>query len=242
MTDQAITKAGYHSFSGFKTFILKLGESVIPHQIDRSTLSGKSGSDQSSLINTLRWLQLIDDEGHPSSELSSLVKGGEDEFAENLNPIIRGAYDLLSDGSIDIKKGTASQLEKRFREYGNSGSILIKAIAFFLAASKEAGIELSPHFKTPAKPKGSGVGKRRAKKAVSNHTEQNLQPVDPTPPADKNMIAIPIAIPNRSEGKILLPENLTGAEWDYVSNMIKFVIENYHKMSVNQVNEEEEVT
>ena len=239
MTDQVTIKAGYHSFSGFKTFVLKLGESVIPHQIDRSTLIGKSGSDQSSLLSTLRWLRLIDDEGHPSPELSSLAKEGEDKFAENLRPIIEKAYDLLSDNSIDIKKGTANQLEKRFREYGNSGSILIRAIAFFLAAAKESNIELSPHFKAPPKSKTNGATKRRTKKSTANSNEDTPPPPDP-PTTDKNMVTIPIAIPNRDEGKILLPKNLTDTEWDYVSNMIKFVIDSYHKMSVNQINNNEE--
>ncbi len=52
-------------------------------------------------------------------------------------------------GGIDLKRATGSQVHEAFRKKNVQGSTAIKAIAFFLAAAKEAGIEVSKHVKPP---------------------------------------------------------------------------------------------
>jgi hypothetical protein len=205
-----------------------MGETVIPHQIDRSILKNKSGSDQSKLIAALKWFKLIDDEGHPSPELNKLADAGDSDFGPIFKPIILNAYTMLTDGSINVASGTSAQLEAKFREYGMNGSTLTKAIAFFLGAAREADIEISPHFKAPLRAKTNGTIRKRKKK---NNGDEPSDPPPPPPATKQGMVSIPIAIPNNAHGEILLPNDLSEDEWDYVSGIISFMIDGYRKMS-----------
>jgi len=233
MADVTVTRPPYATFSSFRSLLGQLGESVLPHQIDRSLLTNKSGSDQSALIAALKWFELIDDSGRPTSQLKSLVQNSENDFAGLFRPLVQQSYVFMTDGSLNIENGTSKQLEQRFREYEISGSTLTKAISFFLSACKEAGIQVSPHFKAPSKPNGAPRRRTRKKEAtedgVADSNESNTATLEVP---REGMVEIPIAIPNRQPGVILLPEGLEEDEWDYVTGMITFVIERYHKMAV----------
>ena len=138
----------YIAFGTFSNFIKGLGETGVPDRIDKSLLRSFSGSNQSALLGALKWFKLIDDVGTPSAKLEEYSKGTESPNVV-LAELIRSAFAFVSDGTIKLEKATGSQIEEKFREYGIGGSTIGKAMAFFIAACKEAGIPLSPHIKLP---------------------------------------------------------------------------------------------
>ena len=75
MEDQE-NKRGSPAYVPYKTFtnlINSLNESGAPSQIDRSVLKNMSGSDQSAILLSLKYLGLITDQGVPANEFQQLI-------------------------------------------------------------------------------------------------------------------------------------------------------------------------
>jgi hypothetical protein len=120
-----------------------------------------SGAAQSSLVNTLKTLGLISNDGIPTEALAHIVKLQGVERQKILNGIITTSYPFLFDGRIDVKNATVRLLEEQFNEAGASGDTQKKCISFFLAIAKEAGVPLSTYLSKYSKGgKGSGGGAR----------------------------------------------------------------------------------
>lgn len=138
----------YVSYKAFIRFINGLRDGNLPSRIDRSILGGMSGSGQSSLLGGLEFLGLIDAGGKPLPALEELVTLSGTHYNAKLKELLTTSYGFLFDG-IDLKRATGSQVHEAFRKQNVQGSTAIKAIAFFLAAAKDAGIEISKHVKPP---------------------------------------------------------------------------------------------
>ena len=138
----------YVAFSTFINFIKGLEESGVPSRIDKSLLRNMSGANQSALISALKWFDLIDDVGMHGKRLEDFVGAGDDRAAM-LRAMLPNAYAFMANGVINLERATGAQLEEQFRAYGVTGSTIVKAMAFFIAACKEAGIGLSNHIKLP---------------------------------------------------------------------------------------------
>jgi hypothetical protein len=152
----------YIAFSTFMSFIKGLGETGVPSRIDKSLVRNMSGSNQSSLLAALKWFKLMDDAGQHGEALDKLVKASADP-GPVLRELLPGAYAFMADGSIDLARATGAQIEEKFRAYGISGETVVKAMSFFIAACKEAGMPLSSHIKLPKVVRPNGAAK--AKKA-----------------------------------------------------------------------------
>lgn len=150
----------YIAFSTFLSFIKGLEATGIPDRIDKSLLRNMSGSNQSALFAALKWFGLIDDAGLHGDPLESLVRSG-DSVGTVLRPMLTSAYKFMSDGSTDLGRATGGQIEERFRAYGLSGATIVKAMSFFLAACKEAGVPLSAHIKLPKVARANGATKAK---------------------------------------------------------------------------------
>lgn len=150
----------YIAFPTFLSFIKGLGEAGVPSRIDKSLLRNMSGSNQSALLSALKWFALIDDSGRHGDRLDLLVKAG-DKAGEVLRGMLPDAYLFMSDGTIDVARATGAQLEEKFREYGISGETVAKAMSFFLAACKEAGMTVSSHIKLPKITRANGAAKAK---------------------------------------------------------------------------------
>ena len=137
----------YVSYKSFIRFINGLRDHL-PSRIDRSILAGMSGSGQSALIGSLEFLGLIDQGGKPQPALEELVTLNGAQYSAKLKELLTASYGFLFDG-VDLKRATGSQVHEAFRKKNVQGSTAIKAIAFFLAAAKDAGIEVSKHVKPP---------------------------------------------------------------------------------------------
>jgi hypothetical protein len=140
----------YLSFNTFINFIEELAKVGVPNKIDRNikTLSSFSGAAQAQLITTLKYFRLVSGrDGTPTEKLHKLIEASEEEKKTLLQAIIIASYPFLFNEGFDIKSATSKDLQLRFEKAGAFGGTIRKSVAFFLAAAKYTGIELSPHIK-----------------------------------------------------------------------------------------------
>ncbi len=225
----------YCSYATFANFVKSLQPDGAPDRIDKSVIRTLSGSAQSALLNGLRWMNLIDGDGKPTPALDKLVASDETAYPDALREVLEQSYAFVTDGSIQLSKATGSQVEGKFREYGISGSTVVKSIAFFIQAARVAKIPLGPHVKAP-KQAGASNGVKRAaarKQQVEQVPQVNEQPQS-VPGADGRLpLAIPgfvrIAIPlhGMKDGAVFLPDKLSRAQWEHALKITKFLIDNY---------------
>lgn len=221
--DKSVPPA-YTSYKSFKNFISGLREAGVPSRIDRSVLKKMSGSEQSAMIGSLRWLGLIEADGTPTADLHSIVDSNDAQYSIKLGQLLVKSYVFLTDKSIDLSRATGQQLIERFREFNASGSTIDKALGFFLSAAREAGITISPHMRMPTRASSKGGGPKRPK------TPPALPEVpgsDPSPPATEGMLRITIPLSGMKEGVIYLPAGLDAKAWGYAKNMTKVILDNY---------------
>jgi Family of unknown function (DUF5343) len=151
----------YLSHKTFDNFIngLKTG---VPARIDRSVMGSLSGTAQAHLLQTLRYLNLIDAEGVPTETLNQLAVAQDAEKQRILREILSSAYKFVGDCNVDLERCTAKQLDEAFATTGAASETLRKSLAFYLATAKQAGLKLSPHLKRARKPRGAGQKGRGA--------------------------------------------------------------------------------
>jgi Family of unknown function (DUF5343) len=218
----------YSSYATFVNFIKGLRTTGVPSRIDKSVLSKMSGSGQSALIAGLKWLNLIDSVGQPTEQLEALVNADESSYGVRLSSVLEDSYSFMADNSIDLAKATGSQVEQKFRDYGISGSTVIKCVAFFIMAAKDAGIELGPHVRAP-KAVSNGASKRRVKKTVADIDDNDGVDTesDGIPEDMPGFVKISIPLHGMSDGAVYLPDHMTKSQWAYALKITKFLIENY---------------
>ena len=133
----------YVPYRTFRTFLEFLKEGI-PDRIDRSVwVSRFSGSSGMQLMTSLKALNLIDDLGMPSSDLEKLVYAQGKDRRDLLREILQNFY--LPIFQLDLSKATKNQFREAFRTFGAKEGVLTKCEAFFIKASKDAGIELSQY-------------------------------------------------------------------------------------------------
>jgi len=132
----------YLSFRTFTGFIEGLRKGV-PNRVDRSAMPSFSGSNQSQILATLRYLELISPKGIPTEKLSRLVESQGGNFRKNLRELLVKSYPFLFQG-FDLRRATIDELTERFEGAGATGDTIRKCISFFLAAAKHAELEVSP--------------------------------------------------------------------------------------------------
>lgn len=141
----------YVPYRSFRNFVDSLKQGI-PARIDRSVMSSMSGALQSQLTTTLRYLGLIKPTGQPTEALVKLVNSEGPERAKAMREIVTTSYPFLLE-SFDLKSATPRMVEEQFAEMGASGGTLNKCMLFFLAAAKDAEIEVSPHLKNSRGPR-----------------------------------------------------------------------------------------
>lgn len=149
----------YVAHRTFINFINGLTQGI-PLRIDKSIMSTLAGSTQGQLMSTLRYFDLTDSEGKPKDLLAKLVNSEGPERQKLFKEMVMRSYDFVFSSDLDLQKATTNQVEELFSAEGATGETRRKAFGFFLALTKDAGIQLSPHIKAP-KSTSSG-GRRRA--------------------------------------------------------------------------------
>lgn len=157
-------KPPYMSFQTFWTYIADLGSRPLPPTIDRSMMTGKSGTDQANLLMTLRSFELIDATGHVQPSLLELTSANQERRKEMLAAYIADHY--AEPMRISAVNGTDLQLQEAFKSYYglDAADTRRKCITFFVHAAKEAGVALSPNFKATraSAPRGSAAARKTA--------------------------------------------------------------------------------
>jgi len=225
------SKPPYCSFVTFSNFVESLRKTSIPACVDKSVLGNYSGSSQAALMSGLRWLNLIEADGTPTRELESLVAADEEQFSDSLRALLESRYSFLRDGSLQLEKATSRQVENKFREYGISGSTVVKSVAFFLQAARVANIPIGPHVKAPKQPSSSTAAKRASRKQPDVQQPPNGGEVgvgEGRKPTDMpGFVKITIPLHDMSDGVVYLPDGLSLAQWNYALRITKFILENY---------------
>jgi hypothetical protein len=122
-------------------------------------------------------------------------------------------------GGIDLLQTTTGELQKRFQEAGLTGGTVNMAISFFMAAAKEAEIELSSHVKVPR-----AVPKKTSRKRERGPVERSSDDEETEIPEGGGVQRFPIPVPQLGvEAAIILPRALDQTTWE----MVKVIAEAY---------------
>lgn len=222
-TEKPVKTVPYIPFKTFVNFIDGLKSTTVPTQIDSSLMSSMSGSMRSWLMTALRFLDLVDSNGVVQPKLHNLISAYKSEgWQDTLKDVISDAYvDVV--GDVDLDSGTSAQLYEAFRKRGNvDGQLLEKAVRFYLAAVKEAGMTVSPHFATrPRRKKVVRRKKKASQKQGGKHSneadDENEDEIDHDP-ATTARFEIPI--PDKDSAIIVLPRDIEDQDWDMVKAML----------------------
>src|SRR3954447_22135036 len=150
MTPEKDTNVGavYVGWNTFNNAIATLIQAM-PNRIDRTVFPGLAGGVQGQLLTGLRFLGLIAKDGKPTDALRALAVRDEPERKKQLAKILNQSYpDLFA---LDLSKTTEGELrEQMSKSYGVAGATTDRAMRFFIAAARYAGIPISSHVKVSA--------------------------------------------------------------------------------------------
>ena len=217
--DTKIKTPAYVAYKTFTNFINGLQENGTPSQINRSIMGGMSGSAQSAIIGSLEFLRLVTNTGEPTKELQQLVESKEDDRGPLLRPVLERSYHFLFSSAIDLKRATTKQVEEAFRSQGVTGSTVVKCIAFFLAAAKAAGIQISPYVKTPTLVRAAT---KRAATPASQASGVDDQTGEYEPPPGMRPLKLPLV--GKQDVVLLLPEDFSEEDWNFLKPILEAYI------------------
>jgi len=185
-----------------------------------------SGADQSQLTIALRFFKLVSGENRDFTErMRHLVqsKGDAADWKDALTGLA-GEYDDIV-GDLD-GSATSGQLTEAFRNRtGLSGETLAKAIRFYLAIARAAGVKLSEHFTPPAvtssTPRSTDRAKRTNRRArrtrhPSDDTARGADEMSNTDKIKKLRYTVP-----SGDIQVWLPEMITTAELDALAKYLR---------------------
>ncbi len=220
MTDNTPSKTPpYMGYNVFSKSIETFSDTTVPSgPIDRRVLPGFSGGDYAALISGLRFFGLVDENRKATTKFRELVELWKDrqKFKERLLEHLVEAYAPVI-GRLNLKQGTAAELEKAFKDYGvTSGQMLTKSLRFFIKAFTEGGVTLSPYI-TARKPRTPNTTPRK---------NGGPKPKPGTPLPDEGAPSeIPtgferLPLPGMPNSFIQYPANLTEAHCQILEAMV----------------------
>lgn len=220
-------KAPSPPYGSFKTLVnfsndVREGGHV-PSQIDRSVMPKLSGSAVFETIAALRFLGLVvgDKTVKPTGLFEQYVMAADQDRPAVLRSLLQSSYSfLLSVPDFDIERASGQQVTEIFRQQGLSGTTVIRAISFFLAAAKEAGIKVSHNVKPPPKVPGTGKSKREKKTEIPTpaptEAGTSADVADQLPPG---IHRFEIPIPGKASVTVLVPDSLDADDWEMLTSM-----------------------
>jgi len=200
---------GIPPYIGWATWnrLTRLMKTFVPPRLDRSYFDSLhlSGTQYSQAVRAFSFLRLMDDEKRPTETLRKLVMGADDERRATLKSIIEKAYQpfMTAPGP---RAATMGDLESYLRGQGAKG-VVDKCATFFLAAAREADIELSPALagefgrKTGRRVKGRKKGQpRQTEPAVRLSPGQNTLSL-PAGSVDFSVVSYVAELPDGQQDK-----------------------------------------
>jgi hypothetical protein len=164
----------YVSYRSFLTLLEDL-QRGLPSRLDRSYWGDKfSGSTGTQLMSALRFLNLIDSNGLPTSQLKDLASSRGTHRSEILRKISQESFSFLMSNSFESEKATYAQLEEVFNDvYQVDRDVARKCIKFFIEIANDAGIPLSPYITKKTKTSHSSAITEKIPKHTRTRTNQN---------------------------------------------------------------------
>jgi hypothetical protein len=169
----------YTSYRTFKTFIQDLREHGVPSRIDRSVLTRFSGVVGTQLMHALRFLDLLEDHGHPTHHLKELVDAHDaGKWADKLLELLRQQYAPIF--AIDLENATPSHFNEAFRRaFPAADAVTQKCVTFFLYAANDAGLRISGRVMKGRKPRSLTPRRKHATtQALAREFEPNASQLD----------------------------------------------------------------
>ena len=159
---------------------------TLPSRIDRSLMKSIAGGDQPRILAALRFLGLTEGERDtPTALFEALRDARDDEAAVKAAwaATLRAAYEPIFTG-LDLTTATQGAIDERFRDtYKIQGDTVRKAVAFFLALARNAGIPLSSYVKQTRQRGPGGAAKVRTPRTPRGPRDGKTAPATITPPA-----------------------------------------------------------
>jgi hypothetical protein len=228
----------YISFKTFAGFLQKLKETTVPGRVDSSVLRKYAGSVARQLVLSLKYLRLLDPASNSTTErLKKLVAAyGTPAWKEELNSLVTDVYQPII-GPLDLSSGTHQQLLEAFRSTGADGTVLDRAVAFFLAAAKEAEMPVSPHFTDrPRRPRSSTPKKAAKRKADLDEDEDEVDEEEETDIEEGSIgtkstkrSKFQIAVPGKRHATIWLPGDVSSEDWSMIDLMMQAYVARLQK-------------
>lgn len=146
--DDKAWRAPYMSYETLTNFFdKKLGDNPVPPRIDQHFLDNYAGSVRPLLVATLKTMGMLDENNQVLGLLHEAVKSPDSRKAV----FQEWAQDFYAEQiKLAGQHATAQMLWETFSKHGGlTGSTLRRAVIFYLALSKDVGLPLSAHFKSP---------------------------------------------------------------------------------------------
>lgn len=215
----------YVSWTTFTSYVGRMKDSGSPPRIiDSTVMPGMSGGTQSQLRGALQWLGYTNNAGTTNEKLRELVQAhGTDQWKPTLARHLNAAYKRLVDG-IDLSNTTMAELRTKFREGGANGSVLEKAVRFYLSGLKEAEVAFSPYLSIRGAMSTGGPRRPRARSARvegpggSAPASRARATVDEDLPDSE---PIRLRLPGKGEAVLYLPTDITESEWGIIDMYVK---------------------
>lgn len=168
--------APYVSWPAFGAALSHLRAIGLPDPVRREHLEHLfSHTVVTQAMAALRFLGLTDEEDRPTAVLRDLLLlwgGGDGDFI--LRGVLERAYPRIT--ALDLSRATREQLDEEFKAFpGSSEAVRRKAMSFFLAAAREAGIRLSAELAEPRR-RSPGEDARRRLEAQGVHVNALFDP------------------------------------------------------------------
>ncbi len=218
----------YGSFKTLVSFANDVREGGhVPLQVDRTLMPKLSGSAVGETLASLRFLGLITpgEKSTPTPKFEEYVMAGDADRQAVLASIVREAYSFLFKApDFDIERASGQQVADLFRTAGGiSGSTLVRAVSFFLAAAKDSGIKVSHNIKPPKQAGGSGNGSRGKRERKAEIGGTHVAPNRELPPdADTHKFELPI--PGKPSVVVYIPTTLDAKDWDMFAQMFTIYV------------------
>lgn len=202
----------YIGFSTFKTWLGHLKENVVPERIDKGSMTKVAGSVRAMLPSSLEFLGLSTKDDKPTELLHELVDAhGTDKWPAALKKAVQPSYAPFLTG-INLERATTAQIEEAFGEI--TGSTKRKAVVFFVAAMKEAGVPMSPLL--GARRTGTAPRKATPKKPKTSDIATDAEPESKEDALPANFMSEQIRVRQNGlivvRGSIRLPMDFTTAD------------------------------
>lgn len=225
----------YGSFKtamGVLNGLREAGADHIPPRIDKTVMPTLSGSAVNETIAVFKYLGLVQESGATGASFDAFVMASDEARKPLLAAMLKKSYGFIFNPQFDIERATSGMVVEAFRKQQVNGSTLSRAIAFFLSATKEANIKVSPNIKAPRPESKPAVAK--GSKEKGNGDAGETPPADDQPPPPEGVHKFELPIPGKRSVLVYIPEELNGDDWEMFSQMFSLYVSHWKKFPGKQ--------